>query len=477
MSKRFKIKPSFISRMIVVALVVGVLGFGGVTFYNLFSVNNSLPVYMRKAITVNKEVGKTKLQVDRSQNWLIAAYYPSTSYKKINTDIKKMIAETIAETRQTSVELLKDKNNKTSASEVLIDFSSYVIDKHYASFVFTLITKDQLGESTKQIKTLVYDLTNETRITLAEVFTGNYLRKIAAETRKQLQTAEITADLKRKTAVLRTTAPTLTCYENFSFEGTNLVVYFNQGELNSTKATIAMNDLNFYLTAKLSFVKKDPMKLEETIYLERAADPTKKMIALTFDDGPNTPNTQRIVEILKANNAVATFFELGYRMEQNSSKMEMIINNDNQIGNHSFNHKIYTKITTAEMMDQIDSTNALMKQIVNTTATVVRPPNGSMNDSVRQNIGYPMILWNVDSKDWESRNKDAIVKAVLSNLDDGDIIVMHDIYSTSADAIEVLVPELIKQGYQLVTIQEMFDTKENPLIAGKAYYDGNVKGK
>jgi len=477
MSKKFKIKPSFISRMIVVALVVGVLGFGGVTFYNLFSVNNSLPVYMRKAITENKEVGKTKLQVDRSQNWLIAAYYPSTSYKKINTDIKKMIAETIAETRQTSVELLKDKNNKTSASEVLIDFSSYVIDKHYASFVFTLITKDQLGESTKQIKTLVYDLTNETRITLAEVFTGNYLRKIAAETRKQLQTAEITADLKRKTAVLRTTAPTLTCYENFSFEGTNLVVYFNQGELNSTKATIAMNDLNFYLTAKLSFVKKDPMKLEETIYLERAADPTKKMIALTFDDGPNTPNTQRIVEILKANNAVATFFELGYRMEQNSSKMDMIINNDNQIGNHSFNHKIYTKITTTEMMDQIDSTNALMKQIVNTTATVVRPPNGSMNDSVRQNIGYPMILWNVDSKDWESRNKDAIVKAVLSNLDDGDIIVMHDIYSTSADAIEVLVPELIKQGYQLVTIQEMFDTKENPLIAGKAYYDGNVKGK
>ena len=110
------------------------------------------------------------------------------------------------------------------------------------------------------------------------------------------------------------------------------------------------------------------------------------MIALTFDDGPNTPNTQRIVEILKANNAVATFFELGYRMEQNSSKMEMIINNDNQIGNHSFNHKIYTKITTAEMMDQIDSTNALMKQIINSTATVVRPPNGSMNDSVRQNI-------------------------------------------------------------------------------------------
>jgi len=477
MFKKFKIRPSFISRMIVIALVVGVLGFGGITFFNLFSVNNSLPVYMRKAATENKEVGKAKLQVDRSQNWLIAAYYPSTSYKKINTDIKKMITETIAETRQTSVELLKDKNNKTSPNEVLIDFSSFVIDKHYASFVFTLITKDQLGESTQQIKTLVYDLTKETRTTLADIFTGNYLRKIAAETRKQLQTAEITADLKRKTAVLRTTAPTLTCYENFSFEGTNLVVYFNQGELNSAKAAIAMNDLNFYLTAKLSFVKKDPMLLEETIYLERAADPTKKMIALTFDDGPNTPNTQRIVEILKANNAVATFFELGYRMEQNSSKMEMIINNDNQIGNHSFNHKIYTKITTAEMMDQIDSTNALMKQIVNLTASVVRPPNGSMNDSVRQNIGYPMILWNVDSKDWESRNKDAIVKAVLSNLDDGDIIVMHDIYSSTADAIEVLVPELIKQGYQLVTIQEMFDTKENPLIAGKAYYDGNVKGK
>ena len=229
-----------------------------------------------------------------------------------------MITETIAETRQTSVELLKDKNNKTSPNEVLIDFSSYVIDKHYASFVFTVITKDQLGESTQQIKTLVYDLTKETRITLADVFTGNYLRKIVAETRKQLQTAEITADLKRKTALLRTTAPTVTSYENFSFEGTNLVVYFNQGELNSTKATIAMNELNFYLNAKLSFVKKDPMLLEETIYLERAADPTRKMIALTFDDGPNTPNTQRIVEILKANNAVATFFELGYRMEQNS---------------------------------------------------------------------------------------------------------------------------------------------------------------
>ena len=106
---------------------------------------------------------------------------------------------------------------------------------------------------------------------------------------------------------------------------------------------------------------------------------------------------------------------------------------------------------------------------------LLRPPYGEHNELVDKTVKVPMIAWSVDSEDWKSRNKDSIVKEVLDHVQDGSIVLMHDLYSTTADAVEYLVPELIKQGYELVTVSELFERKGIEIEAGKLYRNAKSK--
>ena len=203
---------------------------------------------------------------------------------------------------------------------------------------------------------------------------------------------------------------------------------------------------------------------------KREIDPNKPMIALTYDDGPSK-YTKELLDLLKENNSAATFFVLGLQVNKYQDTIVQMIEDGNQIGNHSFDHKRLTTLNDEELYNQIDKTDNLIYETALYKPFVMRPPYGTTSEDLIEKLQKPIIKWSIDTRDWESRNSDAITDIILEKVKDGDIILMHDLYESSLEASKTVIPELIKKGYQLVTVSELSEYKEISLKAGQSYYN------
>ena len=203
-------------------------------------------------------------------------------------------------------------------------------------------------------------------------------------------------------------------------------------------------------------------------------DPSKPMVALTFDDGPSI-YTPGILDALEENQCRATFFEVGNRVEQYEDTVLRIDEMGCEIGNHSYDHANLGNASASKIRKEISSTDAKIKKVIGKKPVLMRPPYGSIGTTLRQNAGKPMIMWSIDTLDWKSRNADKVYQNVMNNVSDGDIILMHDLYSSSREAAKRIIPELKKKGYQLVTVSELAEYKKVKLSAGERY--SQIKGK
>lgn len=202
----------------------------------------------------------------------------------------------------------------------------------------------------------------------------------------------------------------------------------------------------------------------------REIDPNKPMIAITYDDGPSK-YTQEIIDLLKENNSAATFFVLGSQVEKYKDTVIQMIDSKNQVGNHSYDHKRLSALNDEELYNQINNTDNLIYEIALYKTSIMRPPYGSITEDLVDKLQKPIINWSIDTRDWESRNAEAIIEIVLENVKDGDIILMHDLYESTLEASRIVIPELISRGYQLVTISELSEKREIILEAGQSYYN------
>ena len=202
----------------------------------------------------------------------------------------------------------------------------------------------------------------------------------------------------------------------------------------------------------------------------RVVDPSKPMVALTYDDGPSNSATTRILNTLEAYNSRATFFVVGSRVNSYSYQIKRAYDLGCEIGNHTYNHAKITSLTTEELKAELSNTDIRVAAITGVSPVLMRPPGGSYKtDTVRQNTAYPIIMWSVDTLDWKYRNADSVVNSVKGSVFDGSIILMHDLYDSTAEATEIIVPWLIEQGYQLVTVSEMMEARGIAMQNGVAY--------
>ncbi len=192
--------------------------------------------------------------------------------------------------------------------------------------------------------------------------------------------------------------------------------------------------------------------------LLRKIDKNKKMVALTYDDGPSI-YTPRILKTLKENNSVATFFVVGNRVPMYSDTVKKAYGMGCEIGNHTYEHKILTRADAAGIRNQVSWTNVAVKKITGTAPIVMRPPGGAVNNMVKSQTGMPMILWSIDTLDWRTRNAASTKTAVLDHVKDGDIVLMHDLYEATANASTTIIPTLVERGYQLVTVSELAECR------------------
>lgn len=197
--------------------------------------------------------------------------------------------------------------------------------------------------------------------------------------------------------------------------------------------------------------------------------PRSKAVALTFDDGPSTENTPKVLEILKQYNAHATFFVVGTRVATGTEVLKQEVAQGCEIANHSWNHADMSKLSMKKVNWQYDKTAQLVKKLVGYDITLLRPPYGAISQKMRDKLKHPMILWNVDTLDWKSKDPKSILKQVKKNVKDGDIILMHDIHPTTAEALKTVLPWLVKNDYDILTVSELAARKNAPLHNGKAY--------
>ncbi len=209
--------------------------------------------------------------------------------------------------------------------------------------------------------------------------------------------------------------------------------------------------------------KPTPMPQSRTI------DPTKKMVALTYDDGPYGKVTGELLSILADNDAKATFFVVGSRANDYPDVVKAVADAGHQLGSHTQNHKILTKATDAQVKSEMKQSLDAIEKASGVRPHIMRPPGGAFDDRVQALVGMPLINWSVDTLDWKTRNADKVVAEIKENTFDGSIILMHDLYGTTAEASKKVIPWLIKQGYQLVTIDELFQYRGPSLKDGEVY--------
>lgn len=217
---------------------------------------------------------------------------------------------------------------------------------------------------------------------------------------------------------------------------------------------------------KCTFSKKGKLKSKGDVNI----DASKPMVALTFDDGPGE-RTGELLAQLEKYNAHATFFMQGKNIPGKEDFVKKMKETGCELGNHSYDHPQFTKLSADKIANQIGTTNDLIQQAAGSTATVMRPPYGAINDTVRSSVGLPMILWSIDTLDWKTRNAQSSIDTVMNDVQDGDVILMHDIHTESIDAALVLIPKLEEAGYQLVTVSEMAKAKGVALQNGEKYVD------
>lgn len=244
--------------------------------------------------------------------------------------------------------------------------------------------------------------------------------------------------------------------------GENMNLPENKVDMSGFENQILYTDAIYYDVVKP--ISKDLIE-------EKNTAKKKKMVAFTFDDGPYPAVTNRILDVLEENNAKATFFVIGDRALLYSETIQRINELGCQVANHTCGHKQLSKLKEESIVYEVEHSNALINKVIDVGNVMLRPPYGDYNKLVSNTVKVPMITWSVDSEDWKSRDKDKIIKEVLNTIGENDIILMHDLYGTTADAVEYLVPYLISKGYELVTVEELFERNDIELTAGKVYSD------
>jgi len=200
----------------------------------------------------------------------------------------------------------------------------------------------------------------------------------------------------------------------------------------------------------------------------REYDSDSKLIALTFDDGPSY-NTNKVLDILNKYNVKATFFVLGSKIKGNEYILKKMVSSGMEIGNHTFNHLLLTKYSEDKIEEEISSTSELIFEVTGKYPSLLRPSYGSFNKKIKNVSNMPIIIWNVDTLDWKYHSSKKITNRVVNKVSDGDIVLMHDVYSATSNALDSIIPILIDRGYSFVTVSDLFYYKNISLEDGKVY--------
>lgn len=407
----------------------------------------------------HQEFGESVHEKKYENQYLINVTYPKTQIAPIDEKVEEIVQ------RYEDAFLAQiDNFQEEHKAELNIDYQSYVKEERYISI--KLDVYQSIYENKESITTLVYDQKKEEFVDIDDLFDAKGITSIAEQARTYFET-NFPEECNTKEFRVNS-AGVAQNYNTFVLRKDAIVFYFQEGSLFDRGASFILRydeikeHTDFDSEELAVFVPYEDILNEPVKHI----DPNQPMIALTFDDGPTKKYTSAILDALKENQASATFFVLGSRASDFPEILQRMILEGNEIGNHTYSHKQLTTLSKENIEEEITHTQESIHDVTNQYPSIIRPPYGSKNEDVMQCAqGKKIVTWTLDTEDWRSKNTEAIVNKVLKDVKDGDIILMHDLYATTAEAAIILIPKLKDMGFQLVTVSELYEYGKND--AGK----------
>ena len=251
---------------------------------------------------------------------------------------------------------------------------------------------------------------------------------------------------------------------NFDYKDSQIILYPSQTVENLDE--IALPVSSFFELIQSSYLLDKDAELYKA-YLEKK---NRKVVALTFDDGPNPTTTTQALDTLSKYGIKATFFVLGKNVSGNEEILKRMKADGHVIGNHSWSHPVLSKLSLDEAKKQITDTEAALTKVLGSSSKLMRPPYGAITDDIRNSLDLSFIMWDVDSLDWKSKNEAAILTEIQREVKNGSIILMHDIHAETVNALPKVIDYLKGQGYEFVTVPEMLHSR---LKSHELFYDLN----
>lgn len=353
--------------------------------------------------------------IDEDDNRKISINFPTTDIDKIDNKVKKHI------------NTIYNKFINGSNEELNIDYKFNILNNKFISIVIISTIDENVT-----VKAFVFHKKTFKLLSLNDIIDKNNISNNFVE---EVNKNGISVNLIYQN-------------NNFYFDDNYLHIIFNTKQNNSfTDIPIDLEIIGIDKT-----ITSTARKNIEFPY--KVIDPTKKSIALTFDDGP-TKYTKKIIQTLEKYDANATFFIIGNKVEIYKDTLLLMLKNGNEIGNHSYNHKWLTKLDDEEVIYQIKKTQNIIKEKLNYEPKIIRFPYGASNNKIKNLTTLEIVKWTLDPQDWHAKSSKYIANNIIDSVKDGDIIILHDSSKKTLDSLEIFIPKLISQGYNFVTVSEL----------------------
>ncbi|PON02029.1 hypothetical protein BJH90_04620 [Bacillus halotolerans] len=438
-----------------------------------FCHNTSKKETVMNQVKTDSQYGDVEIAtlVNDGKTFNYAVNYPVFKNKKMDAALKSFAEKEVRQFQKETKDA--DQEHTKKRNELNIDYEIVHYAKQTAAVVFNeyKYIGGAHGQTVK--KTFNFDFSKEAFLSIDDIFIkdSDYLQKLSLIAYHELKkNKDIAAD---DELLKEGTVPAKENFSRFAVKEDYIEFYFDTyqvaaGYLGEQSIAIKKNLLKDILKEQYIDKAKNKNKIKEqkpkheviSLPKEETVDPNKKVIALTFDDGPNPATTNQILDSLKKYEGHATFFVLGSRVQYYPETLKRMLKEGNEVGNHSWSHPLLTRLSVKEAVKQINDTQDIIEKISGYRPTLVRPPYGGMNDELRSKLKMDVALWDIDPEDWKDRNKNTIVNRVMSHAADGKTILIHDIYGTSADAADEIIKRLTDQGYQLVTVTQLEEVKK-----------------
>ena len=390
----------------------------------------------------------------------IAGHYPITANETVNAVIKQFVDETVSDFRRHD-----DPQSELNFTFDVARLNEDIIGFHFK--VYQIFSTAANGLETQH--TFTFNLRDARQYQLADFFetaSDDYLSSLSEQARAQLLKLSVYDQEFERELLLDGTTPQAENFDQFIFSNQGLTIFFDLYQISTRAAgvdqvTLALNDLPglkrelWSNTADNLPPPPPPSPPIVTPVPTTFTDLTgKKLLALTFDDGPSD-TTARLLDTLGTKGVRATFFVLGSRVAFYPDLVRRLASSGHQIGNHTFSHRDLTKLSSEAITKEIETAAAAIAALTGVSPSALRPPYGAVNESVKQLASVPIINWSIDPEDWRYRQRETVVQNVVTKAADGAIILLHDLYSSTIDAVPEIIDTLHDQGYTFVTVDEL----------------------